>query len=99
MGAAEPLVARLGEEGKTAVVGTDGAQRGYRTIRRPGPGLAIIAEPGGRERLWARLRSARLTSICANCGRPATPGYRPSIALPDEQGLRLCAACVVGAGR
>jgi hypothetical protein len=78
------------------VAGTDEAQQGYRTIRRPGPGLAIIAEPDGRERLWARLRSARRTFVCANCGAPAAPGYRPSVPRAGEPGLRLCVACVVG---
>ena len=78
------------------MAGTDGLQQGYRTIGRPGPGLAVIAEPDGRERLWSRLRSARSTAICANCGRPAAPGYRPSLAVPGERGLRLCAACVLG---
>ena len=84
-----------GREG-VGVARRDEARGGYRTIARPGPGLALIAEPDGRERLWARLRRVPRGSICANCGQPAVPGYRPSIALPDEPGLRLCVACVLG---
>jgi hypothetical protein len=71
-------------------------QGGYRTIGRPGPGLALVAEPEGRERLWARLRRAQLARPCANCGRPAAPGYRPSIQSPREPCVHLCAACVLG---
>jgi hypothetical protein len=90
--------ARLGatDGGGGNVTGPREPHGGYRTILSPGPGLALVAEPDGRERLWARLRSTPRAAACANCGRLASPGYRPSAPRPGEPRVRLCAACVEG---
>ncbi len=67
----------------------------YRTLARPGPGLATIAEPDGRVALWALNLGAIRPRTCAQCGALAGRNYRPSIArLTDDP--RLCRSCVEG---
>ena len=70
----------------------------YRTLDRPGPGLARIAEPDGRVALWSlNLRGRRFRS-CAQCGAVTTRVYHRAISQGRLQGrTRLCRACVEGA--
>lgn len=50
----------------------------YRTRDRPGPGLATIAEPDGREVLWVLNRGERHRATCA------VPRGRGALLLPRE---------------
>ncbi len=71
---------------------------GYRVIARPGPGLATIAEPGGRVGLWSLTRvGGRHFTTCARSGEVAKRFYRPSLMHHRGVGsVRLCRACVEG---
>jgi hypothetical protein len=67
----------------------------YRTLDRPGPGRATIAEPDGRVALWTLNLRAIYPRTCAQCGVLAGRNYRPSLARHKED-PRLCRACVEG---
>ena len=72
----------------------------YRTLARPGPGLALIAEPDGREALWSLNRRGVHPMPCAQCGAVAGRNYRPAYAGGRGKGTpRLCRPCVEGAPR
>ena len=67
----------------------------YRTLDRPGPGLATIREPDGRVALWSlNLRKVQ-PQPCAQCGLRAGRNYRPSINR-GKGTPRLCRPCVEG---
>jgi len=67
----------------------------YRTLDRPGPGLATIAEPDGREAVWAlNQRGARL-QLCAQCDVMDAQMYRPAL-VRGPAGPYLCRPCVEG---
>jgi hypothetical protein len=67
----------------------------YRTLDRPGPGLATIEEPDGRVTLWSLdLRAGRFRP-CARCGTLATRMYHRMGAQHDKaKRPRLCRPCV-----
>ncbi len=67
----------------------------YRTLDRPGPGLATIREPDGRVMLWSCVLRGRRFRPCAQCGVVAGQTYRPSIARGRDT-PRLCRPCVEG---
>jgi hypothetical protein len=67
----------------------------YRTLARPGPGLATIVEPDGRVRLWSLNRRATRPMPCARCGALAGRNYRPAVARAGAA-PRLCHCCVEG---
>jgi hypothetical protein len=69
----------------------------YRTLARPGLGLALIAAPDGRVQLWAVNRHASPWAVCAQCGAAAAWHYRTPLA-PARRGPHLCRPCVEGAG-
>ncbi len=67
----------------------------YRTLDRPGPGLATIREPDGRVALWSlNLRKVQ-PQPCAQCGMVAGRTYHPSIKRVKDN-PRLCRPCVEG---
>ncbi|HEY8600665.1 MAG TPA: hypothetical protein VIL85_19670 [Thermomicrobiales bacterium] len=68
----------------------------YRTLDRPGPGLATIREPDGLVALWSLTRVATHSRRCAQCGAIAGLSYRPSIQRGKDT-PRLCRPCVEGA--
>lgn len=67
----------------------------YRTVERPGPGLAAIAAPDGRVELWAVNQRARRPATCAQCGAVSIWNYRRSNPhrRRKDDGC-LCRACV-----
>ena len=65
----------------------------YRTLDRPGFGLATIAEPTGRVALWTLVRRGSKTRRCAGCGTTVTRYYRPSLYRGKGE-PRLCRPCV-----
>ena len=70
----------------------------YRTVARPGPGLAMIAGPDGRATLWSLDLRASRARPCARCGTSATRLYhRASAHGPTRDATRLCRPCVEGA--
>ena len=69
----------------------------YRTLDRPGLGLAVIAAPDGLVRLWAVNRHASPWARCAQCGGDAAWHYRTPLA-PARRGPHLCRPCVEGVG-
>jgi len=70
---------------------------GYRTLARPGPGLALLVEPDGREELWVVNRVARKSATCAQCGAVVARYYYPSNTHRRTRGgPRLCRPCVEG---
>ncbi len=67
----------------------------YRTLDRPGPGLALIAEPDGRQELWSlNQRGARLR-LCAQCGTMTAQMYHPALVRGPHR-PHLCRPCVEG---
>lgn len=67
----------------------------FRTLDRPGPGLATIAEPDGRVVLWSLNRPAIRPRPCAQCGTIAGRNYRLSDAYRRGARVpRLCRPCV-----
>ncbi len=69
----------------------------YRILDRPGPGLALLAEPNGREELWVVNRVAGKSAICAQCGAVVARYYYPSNTHRRTRGgPRLCRPCVEG---
>jgi hypothetical protein len=67
----------------------------YRTLDRPGPGLATIREPDGWVLLWALTRRPTHSRRCAQCGVIAGLSYRPSI-YRGKDTPRLCPSSVEG---
>ncbi len=69
----------------------------YRTLARPGPGLATIREPDGRVALWSLNRRGSHPWPCVQCGVIAGRNYRPAHPYGRGQGTqRLCRPCVEG---
>ncbi len=67
----------------------------YRTLARPGPGLALLAEPDGRQELWSlNQRGARLRR-CAQCGTMTAQLYHPALVRGPPR-PHLCRPCVEG---
>ncbi len=67
----------------------------YHTLARPGPGLATIQEPNGREELWVVNRVAGTSVTCAQCGVVVSRYYFPSNTHRRTRGgPRLCRLCV-----
>ncbi len=67
----------------------------YRTLDRPGPGLALIAEPDGRVMLWALTLRGTKRYACSQCGVVSGWHYHPSLKR-GKGGPRLCCPCVEG---
>jgi hypothetical protein len=65
----------------------------YRTLDRPGPGLATIQEPDGRVTLWSLNLRAHYPRTCAQCGALAGRNYRPTLGRRTDH-PRLCRPCV-----
>ena len=68
----------------------------YRTLDRPGPGLATIREPDGRVELWSRTMNGSTIRTCVQCGVATGLFYRPSLYRRAQETPRLCRPCVEG---
>jgi hypothetical protein len=69
----------------------------YRTLDRPGPGLATIQGPDGRVALWSLNLRGNHARPCVQCGVVAARNYRPGYAGGRSRGSpRLCSPCVEG---
>ena len=69
----------------------------YRTLDRPGPGLATIQEPEGRSRLWSLNLRSGSPRPCASCGVVGTRMYhRAASHGRNKAAPRLCRLCVEG---
>lgn len=69
----------------------------YRTLARPGPGLALIEEPDGRVALWSRTLRGNNRRACVECGAVTGRFYRPANPYGrGPAGPRLCRPCVEG---
>jgi len=71
----------------------------YRTLDRPGPGLATIAEPDGRVGLWSRTMRGGTIRTCSRCGVATGLFSRPSLYRKAQDTPRLCRPCVEGTAR
>jgi hypothetical protein len=61
------------------------------------PGLALVAEPDGREDLWVLNLWATPPVLCICCGAATVRHYRPAAAFGrGSAGSRLCRSCVEG---
>ncbi len=67
----------------------------YRTLDRPGSGLATIREPDGRVALWSCVLQGNKMRMCAQCGATVGRFYRPSLNRGKDT-PRLCRPCVEG---
>lgn len=69
----------------------------YRTLDRPSPGLAMIAEPDGRVALWALSLRGRRFRPCVQCGQVSSRTYHSVPGKgPIADPRRLCRPCVEG---